>query len=156
MTLSIEERIARLRAGIESPSTPENIREDMREALAELENPETEPIAEPAPVVKVKKPLVMVLPHHTYFAENNIDEKALPLEIRRKIGGLRMLMGKDTEKIRIKAVEVSNNIVEIVKKHLTPPEPPPPPPRVFTEEEKAERVAEYERLKARKKERANG
>ena len=91
----------------------------------------------------------LVLPHSEYFKANNVDEKALPLEIRRKIGGLRMLMGRDTEKIRAKAIVVSSNIVELVKAHLTPP---PPPPRVFTAEEKEARIAEVKRLRERKKE----
>lgn len=154
MALSKEERIERLKRGIESPSTPESIKEQMRETLEELENPpvEPEPLPTPVPAVKVKTPLVMVLPHHTYFTENGIDEKSLPNEIGQQLRGLKMLMGRDTEKIRIKAVEISNRIIEMVKKHLTPP---PPPTKVFTQEEKEAQVAEYNRRLAKRREALN-
>ena len=154
MILPIEEKKIRLRRGIVSPETPEHVKKEMEAMLEELENPAPEPEPEPEPIPEKKKstPCTIALPHTAYFKENNIDQKALPLEIRRKIGGLRMLMGKDTDKIRVRAVIVSNSIVDLVKAHLTPPLSPP---RVFTVEEKDAKVAEYKRLRERKKQKEN-
>lgn len=152
MSLPIEEQKIRLRRGIASPETPEHIKKDMEAMLAELDNPEPDPEPEAEPVKPKAKPKPIDLPHTAYFKENNIDEKALPLAIRRKIGGLRMMLGKDSEKIRARAILVSNGIIELVKAHLTPP---PPPPRTFTAEEKEARVAEYRRQRDRTKQKEN-
>ncbi len=49
MSQTKEERIASLRQGIESEATPEHIKEQMREMLAELEAPEPPPAPKPKP-----------------------------------------------------------------------------------------------------------
>ena len=153
-----EEHIFKLRKGIESESTPESARQSMRERIEELEAPEPEPIIEPIHehVKPKKKPVdLSTMPHSKYMAENNLEFKALPVEIRKKINGLRMFMGKDSERVRAKAPEISNNIIEMIKLHLTPPPPPPPPPpplKEYSVEEKQEMLEKYKKHRQRKKE----
>ncbi len=57
-----------------------------------------------------------------------------------------MFIGKDSDKVRAKGVEISANIIELVKTHLTPP----PNPHTFTPEYKANMKAQAEARKARK------
>lgn len=60
-----EERIARLQRGIESPETPEHVRIQFQETLAELERPEPppKPVAVPKSRPKPKpKPVAVGVP----------------------------------------------------------------------------------------------
>lgn len=144
MILSKEEKKERLRKGIESEATSDAQKQSMREFLAELEAPEPEPIPEP---IKKKPVDLSYLPHAKYMAENNIEFKSLPAEIRKKINGLRMFMGKDSERVRAKAPEISNAITEMIKTHLTPPIPE----KEYTPEEKLNLLESYKKRRARKK-----
>ena len=51
-----------------------------------------------------------------------------------------MFIGKDSDKVRAKAPEISNNIIEMIKKHLIPP---PPPLKVYTIEERKVMLEKY-------------
>lgn len=146
-----DQRIAALRRGIASELTPPEKKEEMEIELGELLKPEPPP---PPPVVEKpkKKPVDLSnLPHWKYMAENNIDLKSLPMSIRKKINGLRMFMGKDSEKVRAKANDISESIVGMIKEHLTPP-PPPKAELKYTPEELEAKTAEYRARNAKRKE----
>jgi hypothetical protein len=145
-----EQRIASLRRAIASESTPKALKEQMEIELGELLKPEP-----PAPIVvekPKKKPVdLSQLPHAKYMEENSITVNDLSMPIRKKINGLRMFMGKDSEKVKAKSLDISTSIVDMIKAHITPPEPPKPE-RVYTQEEKDKLTAEYKARKLKRKE----
>lgn len=142
------ERIHQLRRGIASESTPESLKESMEIELGELLKPEP-----PPQPIKLKKPPIDLskLPHAKYMVENNVNFSDLPVNIRKKINGLRMFMGKDSDKIRLKGNDISEVILVMIKSHLNPP-PPPKIEREFTKEEKENIMQDYKRRKLKRKE----
>ena len=175
------ERIKKLLKGIASDLTPEEAKQSMRDKITELEyegsakeredlekqkeqreKAELEMLRihkederEMLEIQKEKKKLKIELPHENFLADNKIDKKSLPLEIKRKMNGLKMFMGRDTEAIRKKAPEISNNIIEMIKKHLAPPAPPPLPKKEYTEEEKQAMLEKYQSHREKKKQSTN-
>ena len=143
-----QERIEKLKKGLESESTPDSAKESMRQLIAELEAPEPEPI--PEPIKKPKKKAVEwdSLPHVKYMVENKITLNDLSMPIRKKINGLRLFIGRDTEKIRSKAPEISNELIESIKNHLTPPLPPL---KEYSKEENEARSIKFRELRERRK-----
>ncbi len=153
MKLSTQQKIEKLEAAIASDATPESIKSSMRDTLEELKKPPPPPPAPPPPPKpKENKNFVFkgLLPHQIFCEENDIEEAALPVNIRKKINATRMPIGKGDVKT---AEKWSEAIIPLLQAHVKPKIvlPSPLPPRETTVEALEAEVEKYKERKAKRK-----